>query len=216
MKVGTDAVLLGAWTNVSGIDAILDIGAGSGIIALMLAQRNQKALIDAVEVDDESFLQCEDNFNASPWQERMGVFHEDIKQFTTGIKYSLVVSNPPFFSNSLLSGDERKDAARHTVNLSPAELIACSVKLLAEKGKMDFVLPADKEKEIKNEAAKYGFYTERICHVRYNPEKPVKRILIEFSKDAGKAMEEELCIRDNNEQFTPEYVKLTKEFYPFL
>jgi len=216
MKVGTDAVLLGAWANVSGANAILDIGTGSGVVALMTAQRNQKALIDAVEIDEKSWLQCEENFKNSPWPERLTAFHSDIKNFQTKIKYNVVISNPPFFSDSLLSGDEVKDKARHSVSLTLKELAEVSAALLNENGRMCFILPADQETEIKNLAAVYGFYAERICSLRYNPDKPVKRVLIEFVRDAGKAVEQILCIRNSKNEFTAEFAALTENFYPCL
>lgn len=216
MKVGTDAVLLGAWTNVDGAKAILDIGSGSGVLALMLAQKNKSASIEAVEIDENSFLQCKENFNNSPWPERLKVFHADINQFQPGRKYDIVISNPPFFSGSLLSGDEVKDKARHSISLSLKELVEVSATSLNEQGSMNFILPAGHETEIKNNASVYGFYTQRICRVRYNSEKPVKRILIELTRDAGKSVESELCINNEKDDFTNEYVELVREFYPFL
>lgn len=212
MKVGTDGVLLGAWVSLDGTeDHILDVGTGSGVIALMLAQRTSKATVIGIDIDAPSAEDASDNFKKSPWAGRMAAFCTDfrnMKQFP----YELIVSNPPFFVNSLKAPDARRSDARHTDTLSYAALASGAVANMAPNGRLAVVLPSDESELFIEEARGAGLFLRRICRVRTTPKQPFKRSLMEFSKNEGELLEEQLTIQ-NSCDFTSEYKSLTKDFY---
>lgn len=212
MKVGTDGVLLGAWVSLDGIeDHILDVGTGSGVIALMLAQRTSKATVIGIDIDAPSAEDASDNFKKSPWAGRMAAFCTDfrnMKQFP----YELIVSNPPFFVNSLKAPDARRSDARHTDTLSYAALASGAVANMAPNGRLAVVLPSDESELFVEQARVAGLFLRRICRVRTTPKQPFKRSLMEFSKNEGELLEEQLTIQ-NSCDFTSEYKSLTKDFY---
>src|SRR6187551_2766436 len=142
MKVGTDAVLLGAWTNVNDVNRILDIGAGSGVIALMLAQRSGNLVhIDAVEIEKEDAMQARENIQRSPWPECISVHEIPIQKFSPEIKYDLIVSNPPYFNNSFQPPDKKRLHTRHTISLDFTELLSSVARLLQPGGRFNVILP---------------------------------------------------------------------------
>lgn len=214
MKIGTDAVLLGAWCNAQNPKQILDIGTGTGIVSLMLAQRFLTAEISALEIDESAFQEASFNFSASIFSTRLSAVHSSLQEFNSNCKYDLIVSNPPFFNDALKSNSEQRNLARHTDSLSLTDLCKHSLRLLNENGKIALVLPYDLENKIKSLFAESGFYTNRICRVRSNNKSEFHRILIEFIVDSPKAIEEELTIYNDDKKYTEVYKNLTADFYP--
>ena len=216
MKVGTDGVLLGAWCRVYGVKSkVLDAGTGSGLIALMLAQRFADAQIDAIDIDPAAINQAEENFARSPWHNRLickQIALQDLAQ--SGCLYDAIVSNPPYFINSLKNPNIQRQTARHTDTLSYEELLNASKILLQENGSLSLILPAEAEEDILTLAAKTGFFPTRLVHVYSKPGKPVKRLLIELRKRKGLPCEQsQFYIESDSSPRSDEYTALTKDFY---
>lgn len=214
LKVGTDGVLLGAWCDVSGCSAILDVGCGSGLIALMVAQRSG-ATITAVEIDPESGLDADFNFESSPWRDRLKLHLADFKEFQQpdGGFFDLIVSNPPFFQQSLKSADQATAIARHDCALTYRQLILHSRKILAVSGRLAVILPADTFWDFREEARLAGFYLRRKTEVIPRNGKAIKRVLAEFSQEAGFTTTDELVILTENGDYSASFQALTREFY---
>lgn len=216
MKVGTDGVLLGAWTSLSHRPGtILDIGAGTGLIALMLAQRSGAETIDAVEAEGAAFEECVENFEASPWGDRLFCYHAGFADFAGEIEdnYDLIVSNPPYFESQAGGADPARDRARQLASLPFDVLLDGVGKLLAPAGRFSAILPFAAEVAFLNEAGSAGLYPSRITRVKGNPKAPVKRSLLEFSREAGPCEQNTLTIERARHQYTPEYTALTRDFY---
>lgn len=216
MKVGMDGVLIGAWTDPSGTDRILDIGTGTGLIALMMAQKNNGAQIDAIEVDQEAFNEAVLNCQQSSWNNRIKLELCSFQEFLerTNLKYDLIVSNPPFFSNGVKAPLENRAQARHSDSLPLNVLISGAAGLLQEKGRIALVLPIESLQEIESLAQSNGLYLSRLCRVKPNPVKPEFRILIELTNRQNSLQEETLMIEfEKHHDYTPEYKELTKDFY---
>jgi tRNA1Val (adenine37-N6)-methyltransferase len=216
MKVGVDGVLLGAWADVSGAKRILDVGSGTGLIALMMAQLNRNAMIDAVEIEQEAFQEALFNVQQSPWSDRVSVECCPFQKFAekSDLKYDLIVSNPPFFGNGVNVPTENRLLARHSDSLPLAELISGVCGLLADTGKIALVLPFESLQELKQLAVLNKLWIVRLCRVKPNPQKPVFRILVELSNLECVVQEEELMIEfENHFDYTAEYRELTKDFY---
>lgn len=216
MKIGTDAVLLGAWTTCEYETRILDIGTGSGILALMMAQRNVKTQVDAVEVDPDAAALARQNAELSPWANRIHIFSSSIQEFSIkeNQKYSLIISNPPFFTDSLKAPDISRSLARHNDTLPVKELLSIASKLLTEKGKASFIIPADAFQNWKAEAGKLFLYPARVTHVKSSPGRHPHRIMAVFSKDYdSETLENEFCIYSSAKKYSNEYIELTKDFY---
>ena len=223
MKVGVDSVLLGAWTCAAHAVRILDVGAGTGLLALMMAQRYPDAAIDAVEIDRAACQQAIENARNSPWSNRIRVICDDFIQYAgdCSLRYDLIISNPPYFTASLKPVDAKRNIARHNDSLPHFSLLEGSAKLLSSNGVMAIVLPPVEALKIIDEAAVYGLFVKRTLHVQSLPSKPVYRMLVEFSKmpflswrDGVGEGGQTLCIEkaDSSGQ-TDEYKQLTKEFY---
>ena len=215
MKVGTDGVLLGAWTPVRDAPRILDIGTGTGLIALMLAQRSD-AKIDAVEIDRPAFEEAKTNFEQSEWNDRLNLINADFDQLSclTAESYDLIVSNPPFFVNSIKTKDAALAVARHNDMLSFDQLISGSRKLLNSSGRLCVILPFSSLVEFRESARIAGFYLLSQTTVIPRIGKAPKRVLFEFSVDPGYPNIDELTILDINGDYTESYRKLTSAYYP--
>ena len=216
MKIGTDAVLLGAWTSVNQqLFSILDIGAGSGVIALMLAQRSNAQLIDAIEIEDDAYEQCTDNFENSSWNDRLFCYHASLKEFAEEIddKYDLIVSNPPFYSDDFKSKNEQRDLARFQDALPFEHLFESVLKLLSEIGIFSVIIPFKEEETFIDLASKVKLFPNRILHVKGNPSLDIKRSLIEFSFSKSDVKIMELIIETERHQYTQDYINLTKDYY---
>lgn len=216
MKAGIDGVLIGSWTNVSNAGRILDIGTGTGLIALMMAQKNSTAQIDAIEIDREAFNEAVQNIQQSPWCERIRIENCSFQEFSaqTDWKYDLIVSNPPFFTSGVKSPIGNRAQARHSDSLPLDVLISSAANMLNEKGRMTFVLPMESLPEIKQLAASNRLFISRLCRVKPNPHKPDFRILIELSQEECVTHVETLMIEfEKHHDYTPEYKALTKDFY---
>ncbi len=214
-KVGVDGVTLGSWADVKEATNILDIGTGSGLIALMLAQRTTGAKIVAVEFDKDSFCQAKENFQASEWNERMEVFHSSLQNFATSQteKYDLIVSNPPFFENSLKAKGQSRTNARHTDTLSQDDLLNSVDKLLTKNGRFCVILPVLEAQKLVQKAEKLGFYLNKLTKLSHTDKKEPKRWLLEFSYRKTELKIENLVIKDDKNNYTEEYYRLVKDFY---
>ena len=219
MKVGTDGVLLGAWCNVDDYpDTILDIGSGTGVVALMLAQRTDAMTIDAVEVDENAYEQTVENFENSDWGDRLYCYHTNFQNFADEIAkeeetYDLIVSNPPFYTDDFETDNKARNTARFASALSFAELITGVVKVLSNEGKFVVILPFKEERHFITLSQNNGLFLNNICRVQGNPSSTIKRSLMEFSFHRTTLKEECLIIETSRHQYTQEYINLTKTFY---
>ncbi|MBL7968217.1 MAG: methyltransferase [Prolixibacteraceae bacterium] len=216
MKVGMDGVLLGAWANASEAKCILDIGTGTGLIALMLAQKNALADIDAIEIDRDACEEALFNVQQSDRSGRINLHCQSFQEFAaeTENKYDLIVSNPPFFSNGVKAPAETRAQARHADALPLDVLISGAANLLQENARIALILPTEQLQEVKNLGQINGLSLSRLCRVRPNPVKPVFRILVELAKEQVVCQEENLMIEfEKHHDYTPEYRELTKDFY---
>lgn len=216
MKIGTDGVLLGAWSSLKQQpDSILDIGAGTGVIALQMAQRSAASLIDAVEIDEDAFEQCTENFEASPWSDRLFCYHASLQEFASEIEesYDLIISNPPFFSEEIKTGDPSRDMARFEESLPFEHLIICVAHLLSETGKFSIILPKHQQERFTNLATASELFLNRVCDVKGSPKAAVKRVLMEFSFQPKEVLTESLILEISRHQYTAEYIALVEDFY---
>jgi tRNA1Val (adenine37-N6)-methyltransferase len=216
MKIGTDGVLLGAWVSVKARpNSILDIGAGTGIIALMLAQRCDAENIEAIEIDEAAYEQCVENFEASPWADRLFCFHAGLDELVDEIDepYDLIVSNPPFYTEDVSSGDVSRDLARQNTALPFKELLQSAAQLLAPSGSFAVVIPYKEELQFIDLAAQLGLYPQHITRIKGNPSSGIKRSMLQFSFNKKEVLKNELTIEVERHQYTEAYSALTKEFY---
>ena len=216
MKVGTDGVLLGAWTSLdNNPQSILDIGSGTGVIALQLAQRSMAELIDAIELDESAYEQCVQNFEASPWVDRLFCYHAGFDEFVDEMdeQYDLIVSNPPFYSEEMTSGDIARDLARQNNSLPFQELLEGVSKLLSQNGIFSVIIPFKHELDFLHLAKTVGLNPSRITRVKGMSETEVKRSLIQLQFSTTEPQPNELVIESSRHQYTKEYIELTKAFY---
>lgn len=214
MKVGVDGVLLGAWTDVSQTKNILDVGTGTGLIALMLAQRSN-AQITAIEIEKNAALAAKENIAASPWKNRLEAVNISFQEYATkqSQKFDLIVSNPPFFSNASKAASNERTLARHNDTLTFVELISYSAFLLHEAGSLSLVIPAEAIEELNKLANDNQLYLKRLTQIKPKPAKNVNRILAQWSKKKQQPEFGELIIYQNDGSFTNEYIELTRDFY---
>jgi len=214
LKVGTDGVLLGAWCSVQGATRILDVGTGTGLIALMLAQRSE-AEISAIEISEDACKDALNNFQKSPWADRMKLIQADFNHFSNDRSeyYDLVISNPPYFKRSLISANLAASMARHDISLSFIQLITGSKRLLTEKGRLAVILPVEMLDDFRETARFAGFYLCRKTMVIPKIGKAPKRVLLEFSVSAVYPVVDELVILLEQDKYSDNYIELTKEFY---
>jgi tRNA1Val (adenine37-N6)-methyltransferase len=216
MKVGTDAVLLGAWTACKDVNSILDIGTGTGVIALMLAQKCE-AYVDAIEIDENAYSQAVENVNASKWSKRINVHHISLQEFAAvpRIKYDLIVSNPPYFIDSSKASDIERTKARHADMLPFADLATCAKKLLSEKGRFCVILPLKEGELFRDIAETKGMYLSKLTRVRTTEDKKTeKRWLMQFEFKPSEFSENSIVIeKDKRHEYSDEYKELTKDYY---
>lgn len=211
-KVGTDGVLLGAWVSLTG-RSILDVGTGSGLIALMLAQRLQTANIHAIDINPEAVNLAVQNFQNSMWKDRLSAIHSSLQNFTSDQQFDLIVSNPPFFSGSSKSGNHQKDLARHNDTLSIKELMHHADRLLGPQGSLAVIMPYDLLSDCEALADSYNLYKQQQLTVFGKPTEKPKRVLLQLGKQPTDTHFNLLTIRTANGGYTPEYVRLTQQFY---
>jgi tRNA1Val (adenine37-N6)-methyltransferase len=212
MKVGTDGVLLGAWATTCGATHILDIGTGTGLIALMLAQRSDAQIV-GIDIEAEAAVQAQENVQNSPWSHRIAIEHTDFQSFDSAVKFDLIVSNPPFFDNSLHSPNTGRTLARHAQSLSLSSLLQKTAQLLTPNGVFALILPADSESHLQQLAQSEGLHAQRITRVIPTPEAAPKRILAEFSFTAQNCLTDSLLIEQARHQYSDQYIALTRHFY---
>lgn len=217
MKVGTDGVLLGAWASVPKPGSrVLDVGCGTGLIALMIAQRTKDTVVDALEIDPTSAGQARDNFLNSPWKERISCIHTSFQEYATRCSklYDLIICNPPFFSSSSKTPSKEKNLARHDDSLSLEDLIRGSVALMKKEGLISLILPLHKEAQTLDLIGKHHLHCNRLTRVKPAPGKPAHRILLECSFIQGKTIEEDLTIESETRHIYSEKFKaLVDAFY---
>jgi tRNA1Val (adenine37-N6)-methyltransferase len=217
MKIGTDGVLLGAWTPIQhNPNSILDIGTGTGVIALMLAQRSDAGQIDALEIDENAYEQAVDNFENSPWSETLFCFHAGLDEFVEEPEdeYDLIVSNPPFYTEDYYSDNEQRDLARFADAMPFEDLIEAAALLLSEDGIFSVIIPFKEEELFIALANEYELYPKQITRVKGTPTSEIKRSLLAFSRNEKiNPQIDELVIETARHVYTSEYIELTKEFY---
>jgi tRNA1Val (adenine37-N6)-methyltransferase len=217
MKIGTDGVLLGAWTPIDNNPrSILDIGTGTGIIALMLAQRSNSEQIDGLEIDEEAYEQAVANFENSPWSYRLFCFHAGLDEFIEEPEdeYDLIVSNPPFYTDDFKSATEQRDLARFADAMPFEDLIEAADLLLSENGIFAVIIPFKEEDAFLSLAKEYELYPLKITRVQGTPTSEIKRSLLAFSRDEISDFPiDELVVEISRHNYTPEYTALTKDFY---
>ena len=215
-KVTTDSVLLGAWVGIESARTILDIGAGTGLLALMAAQKSAARIV-AIEPDRNSFIQAGINFAASPWHERITLIHTPVQDFRPDEEhlFDAIITNPPYFIDSLLNPDQSRARARHDVSLTQSDLAATAARLLAPAGSLHLILPVNEARKFTEEAALHGLHCARHLLVRPTPSTPPARVLMTLKRQPVSVCEEsELVIEKGGRHiYSDEYVSLTKDFY---
>ena len=215
MKVGTDGTLLGAWALASESPCrILDIGTGTGLIALMMAQRYPQAKVTAIDIDDGAVRQAKENVSASPFVDRINVIKADVLTFEEEEKYDSIVCNPPFFEDSLTCPNPQRTEARHTVSLGYRQLMEAAFRLLKDDGHFSLIIPSDCRERLESEAHLRGFFLSRVCSIQTTPKKAPKRYMIELSKQPVNEVDTTNGILESSPQVRSDwYRELTKEFY---
>jgi tRNA1Val (adenine37-N6)-methyltransferase len=217
LRVGTDSMLLGSWANPENAKRILDIGTGCGVLALMMAQKSE-AVIDAIDIDQPSIIEADNNFKGSPWASRLSAIQDSLREFSqTGQPvYDFIITNPPYFSNSLKSPASRANHARHDESLSLPELASHVHHLLTDHGCFALILPVESAVRFQSTCADCGLYLSRNLVVYPKPGSPPKRTLMEFTKTKIHHPENtSLTILDASGRFTPGYLAMTEDFHSF-
>lgn len=216
MKIGTDSVLLGAWTSLNTNPfSILDIGSGTGVLALIIAQRSHAENIEAIEIDADAYEQCIENFESSPWGDRLFCYHASLLEFVEEIDadYDLIICNPPFYSEDYKTNNEARDLARFNDAMPFEHLIYAVANLLSTNGLFSVVIPFKEEENFVTIASKVGLFPNRILYVKGHPDSEIKRSLLEFSFKESLIETSELIIETTRHQYTEDYINLTKDFY---
>ncbi|SHO55269.1 tRNA1(Val) (adenine(37)-N6)-methyltransferase [Vibrio quintilis] len=219
MPVSTDSVMLGAWiqghspTNVNVPKKILDIGTGTGILALMCAQRFPEAEITALDIDSKAIESATINCQQSPWGNRIHIQHQDILQCPTDNAFDMIICNPPYFNSGQTASSSARATARHTINLTHHQLLQVCRTLITSAGNAGFILPVSEGEQFIQAAQQYSWYLSRYCAVQPTENKPCHRILMEFTCDPVESCEKSQLIIRENQQYSDEFVRLTKDFY---
>ena len=214
MKIGTDSILFGSWLKMSSsYKSILDIGAGTGLLSLMMAQKNSQVSITALEIDEDAFLQSKGNIANSKWGNRIDLNHTDANLWSCDKKYDLLISNPPYFSKALEAEDAKRNKARHQVDFKIEDLLSLWKKFGTENSELACVLPVDQAEVLIDLALKESFYLKKQTLVKSNIESKVIRHLLLFSKEKAPTVMSELCIYTLEKKYTKTYIDLTIDFY---
>jgi tRNA1Val (adenine37-N6)-methyltransferase len=212
LKVGTDGVLFGAWVKYAGATRILDIGTGTGLLALIAAQRNTEARIDAVEIDDASAEQATENAVASPWSQRLRMYRMDVRRMHATDPYDLILCNPPYYAGYSTSPDPRIGLAKHSGELLFPDLLDAVDRMLAPHGRFAVIIPLNREKDLLQEALRVGLLPQCRCIVRYVAHRPPKRVLLELARVSGQVEESELTVEATGPfDYTPQYRALISD-----
>ncbi len=215
MKVGIDGVLLGAWTSLGNGCRILDVGTGTGLLALMMAQRNTESLVDAVEIDYDAAADAYMNVLESPFAKRIKVFASDICDFESPAKYGLIISNPPYFVNNLRGNDRQRNIARHTESLDACKVLQFADANLESDGKVSMIYPFEYHRMVENCAWELSLYPLRRCKVSMSKLNTPTRMMVEYGRSRNYCTDSELCVRDQI-GYSESYKELTKDFYLYL
>jgi tRNA1Val (adenine37-N6)-methyltransferase len=218
MRINTDSIILGAWTNFNEAKKILDIGTGTGILALMAAQNNNTALIEAIEIEENAYHQAKQNVKNSLWKNRISVIHNDINIFSTRCKcqYDLIITNPPYFTNALTNHKKEKTIARHTTKLNYQDIIKTTNKLLDTNGTLNIILPAENAEEFIYLSVLSKLYVIRKLHIRsFSNQNPIRICLSLSHQSNNQTLTEIITIYNQDKSYTKEYIALTEAFYLF-
>lgn len=210
MPVSTDGVLLGAWANLKG--KVLDIGAGTGLLSLMAAQRDPNIAITGIELEVGAYTTAQKNIVNSPWKDRIKLLHQDILSFDSPSSFNTIICNPPYFVSGETAQNKARADARHTQSLTHASLLKVCYDLLTNEGRASFILPFDEGKTFIELAKQQGFHLTRSTHVHTTERKPCQRLLIQISKLAAPLESKNLVISEGS-VYTSEFISLTKDFY---
>lgn len=216
MKIGTDGVLLGAWTPIDdSVSSILDIGTGTGVIALMAAQRSVAEVIDALEIDDDAYEQAVENFEASSWGDRLFCYHASFQEFVSEIdeQYDLLISNPPFYVEDYKTLDAKRDMARFEDALPFEHLLIGGARLLSDQGQFSLIVPYKEEERVIAIAAQVELFPHKITRVKGTLTSEIKRSLLLLKRNQENIQIDELIIENSRHQYTEEYTKLVQDFY---
>ncbi|MDR0766308.1 MAG: methyltransferase [Odoribacteraceae bacterium] len=213
MKVGTDGVLLGAWACLEGARTILDVGCGSGLIALMAAQRTPEAIVHAVEIDRNAREQAVENVAGSPWRDRVSIFEGAVQQFQPPCPYDVILCNPPFFTRSTPSPRPGKNIARHCETLTHEELLVAAGRMITEGGTLQVILPVAEAERFTRHAAASRWHVNKIALVLPNPGKNPKRALLLLAREETTVERETLIIEIDRHHYHESYRELTRDFY---
>ncbi|WP_345890339.1 tRNA1(Val) (adenine(37)-N6)-methyltransferase [Rufibacter aurantiacus] len=215
MKVCTDSCVLGAWADVTGAKRILDIGAGTGLLSLMVAQRAPEAQIEAVELEAAAARQAQENISGSPWADRVRLFPMGLQEFeaTQPVPFDAIISNPPFFKASLKSSDAVKNQAKHTETLSFAEIVSFAQHFLTPEGKLHILLPPHEARVFEREAHQSGFFTNSILWLEATPHGKLLRAIHTYSRQPSAPAEQVLAVREKDHSYTAPFRELLKDYY---
>ncbi len=216
MKVGTDGVLLGAWANVQNAQTVLDIGTGCGLIALMVAQRNSRAQITAIDINAQAACEAQENVDKSIFANRIKVEHQSLQDFSANCQqpFDAIITNPPFFTNGLLSPSAARAHARHSLSMPDEQIFAAAKRLLTPNGKLSLIYPVDAQASLVEVAAQYGLFPSRITTIFPTPGSAPKRVLMEFSLlNPFQIAKDELVIEIERHIYSDTYQALVHDFY---
>jgi len=217
MKIGTDSVLLGAWCPIDNNPfSVLDIGAGTGVLSLMLAQRSHAEQIDALEIDEDTYEQCVENFEASPWSDRLFCFHAGLDEFIEEPEdeYDIIISNPPFYSEDYKTDNSQRDLARFQDAMPFEELVEAADLLLSENGIFAVIIPYKEEERFIDLCAEVELFPVKVTRVKGSHTTPIIRSLLAFKRyELSVLTADELVIEINRHEYTDDYINLTKDFY---